>query len=252
MKPSSHPRAFAASRFLPRHAGRFGRVAALIAGVVLVAPLVARAGGFEVALDLPIRPKLSLSGTEKILLAPMLIGPKNADERRDSKIDLDREFRRYLQKQIERQTKLRTVPLPEGVRLPSADVSKLREEPEFWKGIAAASGADIVLSGAIDFDVQDRTGYKKEEYLSPIDGRTYYRQVLVEETGFEFDIVLLAIDGRTGAVLLEENLKDFQAKEGRRRDELAGLFENLFALESRILGVFVTRKTKAKRFVFEN
>ena len=88
--------------------------------------------------------------------------------------------------------------------------------------------------------------------MSPIDGRTYYRQVMVNETGYGFDIVLVVLDGKNGAVLLEDNFKEFRTQEGTRPDELAGLFDNLFALESRILGIFVSRKTEARRFVFEN
>ena len=50
-----------------------------------------------------------------------------------------------------------------------------------------------MLSGSIDFDVEDKAGYKTEEYTSPVDGRTYYRQVLVESTGFVFNRVWRAI-----------------------------------------------------------
>jgi hypothetical protein len=236
-----------APRSFPVRFGLLGTVAPL-----LLLPLLARAGGFEVKLDLPIRPKLSLSGQEKILVAPFLIGTKSEDEKKDSKIDLDREFRRHLQKQFERKTKLRILPAVEGVRLPSADLKKLEADAEFWKGLAAKEGADLIVTGALDFDVQDRSGYRREEYVSPIDGRVYYRQVLVNETGFGFDIVLVAIDGKSGAVLHEESFKDFRTQEGSRRDELAGLFENLFALESKILGIFSTRRVEAKRWVFSD
>ena len=229
---------------------RFRAAVALVCLLAPVLPVVA--GGFEVNLDLPLRPKLSLTGREKLLLAPFLVGTKAQDERVQTKVDLDREFRRYLQKQLQRKTKLTVTLTPEGTRLPSADLTKLRGAAGEWRELAAKSGVDVIVTGAIDFDVQDRTGYKKEEYVSPIDGRTYYRQVLVEETGYGFDIVLLAIDGRTGEVLLEEPLKDFRSKEGRGRDELAGLFENLFALEERILGIFVSRKSEARRFVFDD
>jgi len=232
------------------------RSAALVSILIALAAMPlppAGAGTIEVKVQLPIRPKLSLTGHEKVVLAPFLVGAKSIDEKKDLKIDVDREFREYLLKQLHRKTKLTVQPLPDPkLRLPSADFSRMKGDAEFWKSVAARSGADIVISGAVDFDVQDRTGYKKEEYTSPIDGRTYYRQVLVEETGYAFDIALIVIDGRTGGILLDESFKDFQTKEGRRRDVLAGLFENLFSLESKILGIFVSRKSEAKRFIFEN
>lgn len=222
--------------------------AALVA-LLAAAPLAAR--GFEVKLELPLRPKLSLSGEEKILVAPFLIGSKG-DEKREGKLDIDREFRRYLEKQLGRRTRFRLAELPDGTRLPSADLSKVKADVEFWKELGTKTGTDLVITGSIEWDVEDRSGYRREEYVSPIDGRTYYRQVLVNETGFGFDIVLVVFDAKSGTVLFEDNFKDFRTREGQNPDELAGLFDNLFSLESRILGIFVSRRTEARRFVFEN
>ena len=110
--------------------------------------------------------------------------------------------------------------------------------------------ADLILTGSLDFDVQDRSGYRTEAYTSPYDGRTYYRQVLVEETGFEFDIVMQVYDGRTGRLLYNDNFKDFKRFEGERTDPLTGMFENLYALESRIAGIFVQKRVETNRVLF--
>lgn len=219
---------------------------------LLLVPAAAVAGSFEVTLDLPLRARLSLAGGERAVIAPFVVGLKAADQERETKIDLDREFRRYLAKQLDRRTNLAVVPSPEAFRLPTSDLAKLKADAEFWTNFAAAAGADLVVTGAVDFDVEDRTGYRREEYVSPIDGRTYYRQVLVSETGYGFDIVLLVLDGKTGAVLLEESFQDFQTREGNRRDELGGLFDNLFALENRLLGIFTSRRAPARRFIFDD
>ena len=88
--------------------------------------------------------------------------------------------------------------------------------------------------------------------VSPIDGRTYYRQVYVEQTGFLFDIVFLVFDGRTGERLLQDEFKDFRQTGTRRTDELQGLFENLFSLENQILNTFVARDREAERYLFND
>jgi hypothetical protein len=91
---------------------------------------------------------------------------------------------------------------------------------------------------------------KTEEYESPIDGRKYYRQRMVEQTGFSYDILLNVYDARTGAQVFTQPLKDFQEKPERNFDEFAGMFSNLFALENQLIGVFVPRTIKTKRFLF--
>ncbi len=103
------------------------------------------------------------------------------------------------------------------------------------------------MAGSIDFEVQDRTAYKMESYESPVDGQTFYRQVLVEQTGFTYDILLNVYDARTGALVFEQPLKDFQEKPERNFDEFTGMFSNLFALENQLIGVFVPRTVKTKR-----
>jgi hypothetical protein len=56
-------------------------------------------------------------------------------------------------------------------------------------------------------------------------------------------------DGRTGALLYQDNFKDFQSFEGEA-DPLAGMFENLMSLEDRILNVFTQKEVEATRVLF--
>ena len=77
-----------------------------------------------------------------------------------------------------------------------------------------------------------------------------YRQVLVEQTGFEYDIVVMVFDGSTGELIYNDNFKDFKSFEGEQADPLQGMFENLYALEDRILGVFTQKDIEVSRVIF--
>jgi hypothetical protein len=173
------------------------------------------------------------------------------DATRYKDIDLDAEFRRYLGKQLSKRTKMTVVPMPADVKLPTTSLKELGENAAFWREVGAKTGADLLLSGIVDFKIEDKSGYRAEEYVSRIDGRTYYRQVLVESTGFTFEVTVLAFDARTGAKLLQETFKDTKEKSRRSADEMLGLFENLFSLENQLLGLFVIREREANRYVFD-
>ena len=212
------------------------------------------AGSTEVQLKLPLRPKLAVSGRERISLAPFLVASKLSERKESPRVkdlDLDLEFRRYLGKQIGRRTKMNVVTMPSDVKLPSTELKALGEASEFWRELGSRVGADILLSGIVDFRVEDKSGYKTEEYTSQLDGRTYYRQVFVESTGFSFEVTVLAFDGRTGAKLFQETFKDQKEKSRRAADEMVGLFENLFSLENQLLGLFIVREREANRYVFD-
>jgi hypothetical protein len=227
-------------------------VTALVAAGLWFSPATAPAGVAEVRLKLPLKPRLPLRGNERVALAPFLLVTE-AEKPRDKRlqnVDLQGEFHRFLKKQAERKTKLEIVETPPDVKLPTQNLTELGRATEFWRAVGATTGAEVIVSGSLEFKVEDRSGYKTEEYVSPVNGQTYYRQVYVEQTGFLFDIVLLVLDGRTGEKLLQDEFKDFRQTGGRRSNDLEGLFENLFSLENQILNLFVARERDADRYIF--
>ncbi|HVS33551.1 MAG TPA: hypothetical protein VMS98_19105 [Thermoanaerobaculia bacterium] len=224
----------------------------LIPLVVALVSLNALAGVLEVKLKLPVKPKLNILGDEKIAIAPFIIA-SNEERRNDraAKVDVQSEFNRYMRKQLSKSTKMRVVEFP-PVQLPAGDMKALEANIDFWKSMGARTGADFIITGVVDFDINDKSGYKTEEYVSPADGRTFYRQVLVETTGFVFDIDIAVFNADTGEKVVEENFRDFKEFDQRNYDEILGLFENLRALESQLVGIFVSQETSATRYVFSD
>ncbi|MDP9361845.1 MAG: hypothetical protein M3P29_10375 [Acidobacteriota bacterium] len=223
------------------------RVAAVV--IVSLLPLAAIAGVTEVKLKLPLKPKLQIAGEEKVAIAPFVIANREKKNDRASKVDVQAEFQRYLKKQLNKSTKLRLVDVPQ-TRLPGTTMKALEANRDYWRSLGAQTGADYIVSGIIDFDVNDKSGYKTEEYVSPADGRTSYRQVLVETTGFVFDIDIAVFNADTGEKVLEDNFRDFKEFDQRNYDEILGLFENLRSMETQLVGIFVPQETSATRYVF--
>ena len=226
------------------------RAAALLVALAVAAP--ALAGVDQVKLRLPLKPKLPLRGNERIALAPFILvtDAEKGKDKRLQNVDVQAEFHRFLKKQLEKKTKFEVIETPPDVKLPTQNLQDLARAQEFWAAVGTQTSAELVVSGSLEFRVEDRSGYKTEEYQSPIDGRTYYRQVYVEQTGFVFDIVFLVLDGHTGEKLLQDEFKDFRQTGSKQRDELSGLFENLFSLENQILNTFVPRDREAERYIF--
>ena len=224
------------------------RASATLAALLLAAPVLA--GTREVELRLPVRAKLAAAGQERVYVGPFMRESQGDEGSVQLGFDVAGEFERYLRRLLRKETRFNIIPSIEGVRPGSSDSLAVANDSEFWRQLGAQTQADLIIAGSIDFQVQDRSGYKTEEYVSPIDGRTYYRQVLVEQTGFAYDILLNIYDGRTGKLVLQEPLKDFQERPERNFDEFTGMFANLFAMENRLIGVFVPRTVKSKRLLF--
>lgn len=212
--------------------------------------LPALASSVEVKLTLPQRAKLDLQGRKSVAVAPFLVvSQEGAEKIKGRDIDVQKEFDRYLLKVLRRETELKVIE-PGPIDFPTYDLEQLSKQGDFWAALAERTQADLILAGGLDFDIQDRTGYRTEEYVAPYNGRTYLRQVLVEQTGFQYDILMQVYDGRTGALLYQDNFKDFQSFEGENTDPLAGMFENLLSLEDRIVNVFAQKEVEASRILF--
>ena len=202
----------------------------------------------EVRLKLPVRARLDLQGRRTVAAVSLLVVSRegSGDGPVAGTIDVQREFERYLLKILRRETTLKVIESG-PVDYPTFDLELLARNQDFWRALGEKLQSDLILAGSLDFDVQDKSGYRTEEYVSPFDGRTYYRQVLVEQTGFEYDIVMMVFDGKTGERLYFDNFKDFKQFEGEKADPLAGMFENLISLEDRIVGIFAQKTVEATR-----
>jgi hypothetical protein len=244
-RPQAHPRRARVDRSL---LGRVGP--AWLTMLAICGPLLA--ASVEVRLKLPVRARIDLENRDTILPAPFIVvSQEGSGNLRGTDIDVQKEFERYLHKVLRRETDLRVIE-PTPVDYPTYDLDMLSREKDFWAVLGERSKADLILVGSLDFDIQDRSGYKTEEYVSPFNGQTYYRQVLVEQTGFEYDIVVQVYDGRDGELLYTDNFKDFKAFETEKADPLRGMFENLYALEDRVVNIFAQKEVEASRILLGN
>ena len=234
-----------------------GHIAATTAACALVLGVLATAwvlpidaATVEVKLKLPVRARIDLEDRKTIAPVPFIMVSREGEGRIPGQdIDIQDEFERYLLKLLRRETDLKV--LETGpVDFPTYDLEMLGRDRDFWRLLGERTQADLLVAGSLDFDIQDRSGYRTEEYVSPWDGRTYRRQILVEETGFEYDIVMQVYDGLTGELLYSDNFKDFKEYEGESADPLVGMFQNLYSLEDRIVGIFAQKEVEASRVLF--
>ena len=219
--------------------------------VILVAlATVCSAGTREVRIELHLDPELPLEGTENVFVGPILIEPREGESVQSVDMTAAKEFEIYLRKILRRDAQLHLIPKRDDLRPPSNNLAALLQDADFWKAIREENGADYVVAASIDVKVLDRAGYTTEEYVSPQDGKTYFRQVMVEETGFSYDILLVVVEAETGKLLHREQITDFQPKSERKLEEYTDMFTDLYTLQNRLVGVFVPRAVQVKRTLY--
>jgi hypothetical protein len=210
----------------------------------------AAAGAREIRVGLQVRPELDISPRAKVYVGAILLEPRQGDGTTMADIQAIREFEEYIRDLLRRETRLRVQPEVDELEPPTLDLDKLLDVPEFWQQVGVRSGAEYIIAASVDVKVLDREGYTTEEYVSPTDGKTYFRQILIEETGFAYDILLVVVDGRTGEPVFTDQITDFKQRDERKLDEYEDMFDELYTLENRLLGIFVPRVVQGKRFLY--
>jgi len=219
--------------------------------VILIAvAAVCGAGTREIRIELHLKPEFPLDGTENIYVGPIMIEPREGENVQSVDLTAAREFEIFLRKILRRDAQLHLVLARDDLRPSTTDFSALLLDGDFWKSIGKETEADFVVAASIDVKVLDRAGYTTEEYVSPQDGKTYFRQVMVEETGFSYDILLVVVDASTGKVAHREQITDFQPKNERKLEEYTDMFTDLYTLQNRLTGIFVPRAVQVKRALF--
>ncbi len=218
--------------------------------VALVLPTVASAGSRELRVELQVRPKLELAGSEKVYIGPFLLEPRGDRPSPARTFDVAEEFQRYLHRLVRKHTSLIVLESDRTIRPPVRDPLQLESQSAFWRQLGELTDADLVVTGSIDYQVLDRAGFRSERYVSPVDGQTYYRQVMVEQTGFSYDVLLMVFDTTTGELVYSEQLQDFQQREADELDDFSGMFTNLFQLEDKLINIFASRSVQGKRYLF--
>ncbi len=230
---------------------RWRRMLLVLMVVGLIGGSGVQAQAKEIQLVLQVEPELDLDGTEKIYLGPIMIEPRAEQASQGLDRIASREFERYLRRLLRRETRLVVLDPIAQLEIPTKDPLELFDMTPFWIDIGRETEADYIVTAAIDVEIRDRAGYETEEYVSPQDGKTYFRQVLIEETGFEYDILMTIFDGHTGEVVHSEQISDFQEQSERKLEIFTDMFDDLYSLENRLLGIFVPRHIRAKRYVFK-
>ena len=224
--------------------------AGLLLAVLLALGAAAEAGTRKVRLQLVIPPDLQLTGTERIYVGPIILEPRSGEPTTTADLTAVREFERWLRKQLRRKTRLKVADPRDDLRPPTSNPEQLIQATDFWRQLGRETDVQYIVAASIDIEVLDREGYRTEEYVSPADGKTYFRQVLIEETGFNYDILLLVFSGETGELVLRRQVTDFKERDERKLNDFDDMFDDLYVLQNRILGAFIPRVVEAKRTLY--
>ena len=196
----------------------------------------------EVPLVLP--PRLDISSFRTVLVADFL-------GREIDLLDTDRELARYLRREMSKKSALEILGVTPPPAIPEQTLQDLQRNDAFWKFLGKEHGADLIVSGQVDFDRRDVSGFEDVDYVSDVTGQKIRQTRFVEKEQFGYVVTLLFFDGRTGSLLYRDQLKRSVTYRGLSNDPITAFYELSEMIARDVLAVVSPRKRIETRWIFD-
>jgi hypothetical protein len=222
----------------------------------------------EVPVETPLQSKLDVSAFRRILIAGFVT------DLEDSDVDLSAETSRLLQNQLRSNTRLQVLepdrpPLQDALEKAlekigeggsynrdekeqfRLEADRLLQDPEFWRKMGEEYQQPLIVSGKLDFQGQNRSGFQPEERVvrtpagqpALVRGNRY-----MERKGFTLSADFLFIDSKTGELLHKERFsEEVLYSEDQRVSALSSYFELMDRLLPNFLGVITPQRIRGTR-----
>lgn len=236
-------------------------------GVALLL-LAGCASVIEVPVETPLQSKLDVSKFRRILIAGFVTDLEESD------VDLSSETSRLLQNQLRSNTRLQVLE-PDRPPLQSAleralekigeeghynkeerelfrvEADRLLQDPEFWRKMGEEYQQPLIVTGKLDFEAQNRSGFQPEERVvrSASGQPTLIRgNRFLERKGFSLSADFYFVDSKTGETLHKERFtEEVLYSEDQRVSPLSAYFELMDRLLPNFLGVITPQRIRGTR-----
>ncbi len=198
----------------------------------------------RVNIDLPIAPRLELSGSEKVLVASFL-----TDE--SSLLDTNREMVRFVRSEYRKNTSLKMLDVTPPPAIPEQTIEDLLANVEFWKHLGREYQADLIVSGAMTYGRRDYSGFRDVDEVSPATGQKVRRSRFVEQEQFTYVLDVFFMDGATGTLRLRDRLQRAIVFQGSQNDPITAFYEMSESLAPDLLAVVKQQTRQETRVIFK-
>ena len=249
-------------------------------GLVLIAAMAACTSYTEIPIETPIQPKLDVSAFQRVFIAGFIAG-ENED------VDANMETVRLLRSQLRNKGIMRVIdadtlpllevakqnggentpPVPDqqAVSQPPQDANKvvINDEKDleqyqhlfanvaYWKRIGEEYQQPLIVTGAIVFAPQQRSGFvqREQESYDPFGRRVVVPvRTYMERKGFVLRPTFIFIDGRTGETLHTETFREeILYNANQQTPALSSYFELMDRLLPAFLNTLSAQKIKGTR-----
>jgi len=171
-----------------------------------------------VVIHLPVPPRLDLTKVKRVLVASFVTADSDL-------VDTNREVVRFLRSEVRKRTSLEVLEITPPPAVPEQTIDELAANTGFFLHLGAETGADLIVTGSVQFSKRDTSGFQEVDIVSPVTGQKIRETRFVEQEQFQFDMAVLFFDGSTGTLLLRDRLRRNVQYNGLSNDPVTAFFD---------------------------
>jgi hypothetical protein len=199
---------------------------------------------FKVTVELPVPARLDLAGKRTLLVASFLTDESHL-------LDINRELVRFIRSEYRKHSDLEVLPVTPAPAVPEQTLSDLIANREFWKFLGREYGADVIVSGVMEYDRRDSSGFRDVDVISPSTGQKVRQSQFVEQERFLYELDIIFMDGATGELLFRDRLQRSALFRGTQNDPITAFFDLSETIAPDVLAIVKSRTREDVRFVFK-
>ena len=205
----------------------------------------AKPKALRVGVNLQVPPRLDLLGRHSVLVASFLVPESDM-------LDTNLEMVRYLRSEFRKHTSLEVLDATPPPAIPEQRVEDLLANADFWQHLGREYDSDLIVSGLARFSRRDTSGFHEVDMISPATGQKVRQTRFVEREQFTYQLEIFYIDGKTGELLLKDQVQRSATFPGLANDRITAFYELSELIAEDILSAVTPRTREAVRVIFRD
>lgn len=201
-------------------------------------------GDVEVTVQLPVPPRLDVRDKSSVLVASFLVDDRGL-------IDANREIVRFIRSEFRKHTPLEVLDVTPPPAVPEQTVEAMVANAAFWSHLGRESDAQLVVSGVLNYDRSDASGFQDVDYVDERTGHKVRQTRFVEQERFEFVAQVFFFDGASGELLYRDRFQRDAVYRGSANDPITAFYDLSATIASDVLAVVSQRVKPDVRYLFK-
>ena len=198
----------------------------------------------RVTVALPVPPRLDTSGYRTVLVAKFL-----ADQ--SALLDVPNEMVRFVRSKLRKDPDLELLSVVPAPEVPEQTLEDLISNGEFWKYLGREYGADLIVSGMVQYDREDHSGFEDVDRVDPTTGQKVRESQFVEQEQFAYTIDLIFMGGASGELVYKDRMQRSSIYRGSNNDPIAAFYDLSESLSADVMAIVEPRMLADDRFIFK-